>query len=290
MWICTYKHVCIHGICISTCLSGWMYLCCINIFVYTFIQAYSSSYPYIYTHKYIYVRISKYRDTYTDHNNNSGRYTFPLFSLWGHDSFFTLHPDKAPPCAGPLPPPAEWLRRLPPPAPEEVRSDVKALLIQLFLACCRSLASIAFWCSSSCRQTKGLNSRNWMKWYSWRRASHAHLDLALGLHHLQFGLSQLLLQLPDLSFEGFILLLAALRRHFSPDALAGMRLYPPLALKRWVFCVRCAHVWICHESALGAKPHGALRGGEEKQENWSLSCCPPSRRMLIFDSHWRCNV
>lgn len=38
------------------------------------------------------------------------------------------------------------------------------------------------------------------------RLNVAHLNLALGLHHLKFGLGQLLLQLPDLSFQRLLLL------------------------------------------------------------------------------------
>lgn len=38
----------------------------------------------------------------------------------------------------------------------------------------------------------------------------SHLDFALGLHHLEFGLGQLLLQLPDLRLEELLLLVAPL--------------------------------------------------------------------------------
>lgn len=225
------------------------------------------------------------------------QFMFPLLSLGGHDSFFTLHPDKAPPCDGSL-------------TLEEVRSDVKALLIQLFLACCRSLASIHFWCSSSCGQTtqthrfatiSGLltqldvigqlsvlveaTSLHFTEApQACRRGTSTHLDFALGLHHLQFSLSQILLQLPDLSFEGFILPFAAFLRCFSLDALAVTRLHRRLALRCRVLCVGCGLVSICNQSALGAEPHGALGGGGGvgSLSWWVMSLCIFLKRNSIF--------
>ncbi len=37
----------------------------------------------------------------------------------------------------------------------------------------------------------------------------SHLDFALGLHHLEFRLGQLLFQLPDLGLEGVLLLVVS---------------------------------------------------------------------------------
>lgn len=132
----------------------------------------------------------------------------------------------------------------------------------------------------------GETSKNSNKWQSWRRAARSHLDLALGLHHLQFGLGQLLLQLPDLSFKGLILPFAALPWHFPLGALTVTWLNRPLALRR----VGGSLVWICDESALRAKPHGFLTGGEKKKEEQEMNekselmGVIPSTSMLAFTS------
>lgn len=78
-------------------------------------------------------------------------HTFSWLSLWGHDSFLVLHPEKDllwifQPTVGA--PSLGFLILWSPPSLEG-RREVKALLIQLFFAPWRSLARVPFWCSSS---------------------------------------------------------------------------------------------------------------------------------------------
>ena len=68
-----------------------------------------------------------------------------------------------------------------------------------------------------------------------------YLDFALSLHHLEFGLGQLLFQLPHLSPEGLLLLvLPPPLGPFSTLALLALALFgQPVAL--WKSC--CGRGW-----------------------------------------------
>lgn len=87
----------------------------------------------------------------------------------------------------------------------------------------------------------------------------SHLDFAFGLHHLEFGLGQLLFQLPDLHLKGLLLLVALLLLSLSGTILILAWFIHPIALCHRVLSRGGCFFWIYGESTVRAKPHYTLQ-------------------------------
>lgn len=99
--------------------------------------------------------------------------------------------------------------------------------------------------------------------------SGSHLDLALGLHHLEFGLGQILLQLPDLGPEGLFLLVISplLGLYETLNVLAQAWFWRPSAFGR---VLRRGGSFLCSYSlsAVWANTHCALEKEEKDIYLW----------------------
>lgn len=98
----------------------------------------------------------------------------------------------------------------------------------------------------------------WLPKFVWVLYVWSHLDLTLGLDHLEFGLSQLLFQLPDLSFEGLFFLVIPLHCLFR-DILNLAGFDGPLAVCCRIQSCGGGFTWIDDVSTVRANFHFILQ-------------------------------